>query len=127
MNANLSEEVEIENTIQKYFKGYLSAEKNLIVEAFHSETRLLSIENNKLDKTEMHEWILNLDLRKMKGDQRIAKTEVLSIDITDSAAIAKVQLNFPKYQFTDFLSLLRIEDHWKIVGKIYTVKEIDIK
>jgi hypothetical protein len=44
--------------------------------------------------------------------------------MTDSAAFAKVMLTFPKYKFTDYLSLLQIEGHWRILGKIYNVMEV---
>ena len=43
-----------------------------------------------------------------------------SIDITGSAAVARVELyrDF-KHIFTDYLSLYRFDDGWKIVGKIF--------
>jgi hypothetical protein len=115
----------IEDVLKQYFQGYLGAESHQVSLAFHPETRLFSVDDGKLDKTEMAGWLKNLDDRKAKGDIRNADTEILSIDITENAAMAKVRLTFPKYQFTDYLSLLQIEGSWRIVGKIYTVRELN--
>jgi len=116
-----AERTEIEAVIQEYFRGYLTAERQLVARAFHPETRLLSVEDGKLAKTEMIEWLENLESRKGKGDVRQADTEISTVDITDSAAVAKVTLTFQKYKFTDYLSLLRVQGLWRIVGKIYSV------
>ena len=112
----------VKETIQKYVKGYLNAESDLIVEAFHSETRLYTVDDGKLEKTEMKDWLENIQVRKQKGDLRTAATEIVSIDITETAATAKITLTFLKFKFTDYLSLLLIAGQWKIVGKIYVVQ-----
>ena len=114
----------IGDVLQNYFSGYLNAESDLVSKAFHSETNLFSVDNEKLDKTTMTDWIKNIRSRKEKGDLRQAHSEIMSIDVTDSAAVAKVSLTFAKFKFTDYLSLLRIEGSWRIIGKIYTTKNI---
>src|SRR4051812_7099577 len=111
----------IETTIEKYFKGYMEAKPELVSEAFHAETRLYSTEEGKLEKTEMKDWLDNLEERKKKGDKRVGKLEILSLDQTKDAATAKVRITVKTLEFIDYLSLLQIQDEWKIVGKIYTV------
>ena len=115
--------VMIEQVIQDYFQGYQLAETSLIKKAFHSETRLLSIDNKQLDKTEMKDWLESLEKRKLNGDIRKGELKVLSIDQTQDSALVKLSIKFPKFKFTDYLSLLRIEGKWLIVGKIYSVEE----
>ncbi|MGZ3698914.1 MAG: nuclear transport factor 2 family protein, partial [Bdellovibrionota bacterium] len=55
--------VEIEEVVRDYFQGYLSAQAALVAKAFHPETRLLSVEGGKLERTEMPEWLENLENR----------------------------------------------------------------
>ena len=112
----------INETIQNYVTGYLNAEKDLIEKTFHSETKLYSVDEDKLDQLGMKEWINNLDQRKSRGEIRKATLKIKSIDITDNAAVAKILLTFEKFQSTDYLSLLNIKGDWIIVGKIYSVK-----
>ena len=112
---------QIEETIHKYFKGFSEAEPALVSEAFHSETRLYSVEEGQLDKTEMKDWLLNLQKRKEGGEKREGTLEILLLDQTKEAAIVKVKITFKTMQFVDYLSLLKLGDAWKVVGKIYTV------
>ncbi len=119
-----TQENKIHETIQTYVTGYLNAERSFIEKAFHPETRLYCVDNQKLEKTEMKDWIANIENRKLKGDLRSAQLEILQIDITDQAATAKIELHFEKFRFTDYLSLLEINNEWIIVGKIYSIKVI---
>ena len=124
MTTDSIEKTKIETVLQDYFNGYLNAEVDLVEKAFHPETRLYAVEDEKLGKTEMAEWAENLRARKIKGDVRFANQKVEFIDIADSTAVAKVVLTFAKYQFTDYLSLLKFEGGWIIVGKIYEMKSL---
>ena len=112
----------IESVINKYFNAYMQADSEMILEAFHPETRLYSVDAGKLDKTEMSDWVLNLKSRKEKGDIRNGILNILSVDTQSDTAVAKIKIKLPTAEFTDFLSLLKIDETWKIVGKIYSVK-----
>ena len=114
----------IENTIQDYFQGYQNADTVLIKKAFHSDTKLLSVSEGKLDVTEMNDWLKSLEDRHQRVDIRIGKLKILSIDETAETALVKLNIRFPKFEFTDYLSLLKIEDKWIIVGKIYHYQPI---
>lgn len=116
--------VMIEDVIQDYFQGYQQADTMLIQNAFHADTRLLSVDNGKLDKTEMSDWLKNLEDRRLRGDIRKGVLKIESVDSTDYAASVKVKITFPAFEFTDYLSLLKIDGKWLIVGKIYHFKEL---
>lgn len=113
---------EITQTIQTYVDGYLNAKPELVAKAFHPETRLYSVEEGQMDKTEMNDWMKNLTERNSKGDIRSARFEMGLIDITEQTAIAKIFLHFETKTFVDYLSLLYVNKNWVIVGKIYSVK-----
>ncbi len=112
----------IENVINNYFQAYMEADSEKILKAFHSETRLYSVDEGKLEKTEMSDWVANLKSRKLKGDVRSGQLEIISVDTQGESAVAKVKIKVAAMEFTDFLSLLKFDDNWKIVGKIYSVK-----
>ena len=110
---------EIEQVIQNYFEGYQKADTSLIKKAFHANTRLLSVDNGKLDVTEMKDWLVSLEDRLARGDIRKGSLVIKSIDLKEDAASVKVDIEFEKFRFTDYLSLLYIDKQWMIVGKIY--------
>ena len=118
----------IESVIRDYFKGYTAAEGELIARAFHPETRLYSVDvdaGDVLERTDLPAWLENLAARKSKGDIRQADLQIPLIDVSGPAAVAKVVLTFARLRFTDYLSLLRIEKSWRIVGKIYIADALE--
>ncbi len=118
----------IEKVIRDYFEGYTGAESEKVASAFHPETRLYSVDpeaGDQLDRTELAAWLENLDTRNSNGDIRQADLQIPLIDVSGTAAVAKVVLTFPKLRFTDYLSFLRIEQCWRIIGKIYTADAIE--
>ena len=122
------EDVAIETVIKNYFQGYLNADPETLLKAFHSGARLFCVgENGILETTEMSDWLKNLADRRAKGDIRQADARIDSIEVSDDAAVVKVTLVFNAFQFTDYLSLLRLGSAWKIVNKIYTVKHFEQK
>lgn len=120
---NGSKKLEIENTIRNYIGGYLEADAERLAGAFHQSAKLFSVNEGKLETTELANWLKNLRERRAKGDIRKADTRIDSIEITGDAAVAKTVLTFPKFRFVDYLSLLQIGRDWVIVNKTYTMKE----
>lgn len=116
--------LEIEQTIRSYFQGYLSAEPETLLKAFHQNAKLQSTEKGALEETQMQEWLQNIRERKEKGDIRKADVQILGIDVSGDAAVVKTKLIFPKFSFTDYLSLLQVSGGWIIVNKIYTTQQL---
>lgn len=113
----------VKEVIQTYSQGYQNADVALIQKAFHPDTNLLSVDAGHLDKTTMNDWIKNLEDRHQRHDFRKAELKILSIDVKDYTSVVKLRLKFEKFIFTDYLSLLKINNEWKIVGKIYHFQE----
>lgn len=120
-NKMKNERSSIEVVVNNYFHAYLNADSEAILNSFDRDTRLLTTDNGKLEKTEMSEWIENLNQRRENGDIRTATTQITGIDIVGDMAFVKTFLQFEKFTFFDYLSLLKIDGSWKIVGKVYTV------
>ncbi len=115
---------QLREVVQNYFEGYQHAKVELIQKAFHPDTRLLSVDAGKLDRTEMKDWLENLKDRSTRRDIRKGSLKILSVDSTEYAATIKLKLTFTTMEFTDYLSLLKIDGTWIIVGKIYHFKEL---
>ena len=115
---------EIVKAIHNYFAGYLEAEAETLQLAFHPTARLHASEDGVLETTELRDWVENLRTRKSKGDTRKAHVEILGIEVTQDAAVAKARFKFEKFTFTDYLSLLHLKTGWTIVNKIYTTETV---
>ena len=88
---------------------------------FHPDFVLLGLRDGALTRLPIAEWIASAAKRKADGAKPPLTTcKFLSVDVTGSAASVKLELHQnDKRIFTDYLSLYRFPDGWKIVGKIY--------
>ncbi len=123
-----SDETKIKQVIQSaYVDGIQNSGEIKDIEAgFHPGFNLLIYKGNMMDKLPIYNWIEYVRMRKAKEEGPVSAEEKVSvefedIDITGTAAVAKIKLfKGGKHIFTDYLSLYNFtEDGWKIVGKIY--------
>ncbi len=94
-------------------------------EGFHPDFNLLILKDDKLDKLPISKWLEYAEGRKKKDpkppvEDKKTTVEFVDIDITSNAAVAKIDLFRNKKKiYTDYLSLYKFRDGWKIVSKIY--------
>ena len=88
---------------------------------FHPDFVLLGLRDGKLTRLPIAEWIASAEKRKADGVKPpLTVCKFVTIDMTGSAASVKLELHQnDKRIFTDYLSLYKFPDGWKIVGKIY--------
>lgn len=109
---------------ESYVEG-IQNRKNIenIEKGFHPGFNLLGIDNqDNLTKYPIYTWSDNIKKAVDAGQMPDLETEAKYpiIDITGNAAVAKVELyKGGKQIFTDYLSLYKFSDGWKIVSKIY--------
>lgn len=121
------EQEEIKKVIQgAYIEGlHNNGDLELTREGFHPGFNLLILKNNMLDKLPIYNWIVYAEGRKAKdpnppSEEKKTICDYEFIDITGSSAVAKIKLSREgKLIFTDYLSLYKFDDGWKIVGKIF--------
>lgn len=88
---------------------------------FHPDFVLLGLQEGKLTRLPIAEWIASTEKRKAQGQKPALTTcKFIQVDVTESAAVVKLELHREgRHIFTDYLSLYHFPDGWKIVGKIY--------
>lgn len=88
---------------------------------FHADFVLLGLRDGALTRLPIAEWIASAGKRKAEGAKPPLTTcRFLTVDVTGSAASVKLELHQNDRRiFTDYLSLYKFPDGWKIVGKIY--------
>jgi len=88
---------------------------------FHPDFVLLGLQDGKLTRFPIADWIASAEKRKAQGQKPpLVICKFVQVDVTGNAAAVKLELSREgKHIFTDYLSLYRFPDGWKIVGKIY--------
>ena len=127
-SANGDDKEKIQKVIKSaYVEGIQNAGSIEDIEnGFHPGFNLLIYKGDMMDKLPIYNWIEYVKKRKEKNPEPPAEenkttVEFEDIDITGTAAIAKIKLfRDGKHIFTDYLSLYNFTGKgWKIVGKIY--------
>lgn len=120
-----SEKKAILNTIEKAYVQGLQNGKEIdnINKGFHPGFNLLGVDQgNNLTKYPIYTWEAGVRKRVEAGQLPPVETTAKYplVDITGNAAIVKVELfKEGKQIFTDYLSLYKFEEGWRIVAKVY--------
>jgi hypothetical protein len=56
---------------------------------------------------------------KPAADESARKRRIVSVDVSGSAAIAKIELDYPQTKFIDYMALLKIKGEWRIAAKVF--------
>ena len=118
-----SDESAIKQLVQQaYVDGLLNlGDLDKTRSGFHPDFVLLGLRNGQLTRFPIADWIASAEKQKSAGQNPPLTTiQNISIDVTGTAAAVKIELNRAgKLIYTDYLSLYKFNDGWKIVGKIY--------
>jgi hypothetical protein len=112
-------------TIEKAYVQGIQNVKEIanIRKGFHPGFKLLGVDqNNHLTKFPIYTWYDVVKAREAAGEKPEVETTAKYplVDITGNAAVVKVELyKGDKMIFTDYLSLYKFEEGWRIVVKIY--------
>jgi hypothetical protein len=88
---------------------------------FHPDFVLLGVQDGKLTRLPIADWIAGKEKQKAQGQKPpLTVCKFLLVDVTGNAAAVKLELRLNgRHVFTDYLSLYKFPDGWKVVGKIY--------
>ena len=96
----------------------------LMRQGFHPDFRMLTLRNGVMTPVTLEEWINRLEMsnRERKGPRPEIRHEFPHTDVTGDAAVVRVELHRDgKHTFTDYISLYRFPEGWRIVSKIFHV------
>lgn len=113
--AQKSDYAQLETTLNYYLEGGTNNDFETLKKAFHETATMRYIGDTykEVNALEFFE-------KGMKpGPAQDRKTRIVYINVTGNAASAQLEIEYPKFSFIDYMSLLKIDGEWKIVGKIF--------
>jgi len=122
MNTNTDEEA-VKNTIQKYVDGTYRADIPMLKSSFHEKAVMNGYLGPTLlitDPTPFIEDIASSPSMESRSDPY--RTEIIDIHIEGCVASAAItETGFrSNTSFVNFFHLIKIEDDWKIISKLFT-------
>lgn len=112
---------EIENLITNYFEGIFEGSVLKLEACFHEETNIYGDIKGVDYLKNLTEYIDGVKSRKSPKDLNESfKMKIIGIDIIGKIAMVKLHVPMLGYNYYDYLSLTKLDNHWKIVNKIFT-------
>lgn len=117
-----------EEAIIKVVQGaYIDAMQNLgdlelARQGFHPEFEMLLFRNGQMSKLHISEWMERVEQRKANPPATPPNItgKFINVEITGTVAVVKLELyRNNNIIFTDYLSLYKFDDGWKMVSKVY--------
>jgi hypothetical protein len=89
---------------------------------FHPDFRMYMLRDGKVGVVTLDEWAerIGRGAKERKSPAPKVEATFTQVDVTGSTAIARVEVNRDgKHVFTDYLSLYKLPEGWRIVAKTF--------
>lgn len=107
-----------------YVKGvHINSDAAAMRKGFHPDFRMLVLADGQMTAVSLDEWAGRVEraaASRNAATPPAIKYEIPQVEIEGGAAVARVEIwRDGVHTFTDYLSLYKFPDGWKIVGKIF--------
>ncbi|MFY9622445.1 MAG: nuclear transport factor 2 family protein [Pyrinomonadaceae bacterium] len=104
--------------LENYIQGHATGNGDFMRKAFHTDAKVMAFRDGKLTNLTAEEFASRFN-GKPAPDEAQRKRRIESVEITGNAGVGKIVLDYPTVTFTDYMSLLKVGDEWKIVNKVF--------
>ena len=104
--------------LENYIQGHATGNGDFMRKAFHTDAKVVSFRDGKMASMTAEEFASRFN-GKPAADEAQRKRRIESVEITGNVGVGKIVLDYPTVTYTDYMSLLKIGDEWKIVNKVF--------
>lgn len=104
--------------LENYIQGHATGNGDFMRKAFHTEAKIMAFRDGKLTNLTAEEFASRFN-GKAAADEAQRKRRIEHVEITGNAGVGKIVLDYPTVTYTDYMSLLKVGDEWKIVNKVF--------
>lgn len=102
-----------------YLQGQAEGDGSYMRRAFHPDATVSWMHDGAVAQRTAEEFAA-LFARGPAPDEADRHRRISSIDVTGDVAVARIELDYPGAFLTDYMTLVRVGDEWKIIHKAYT-------
>lgn len=109
------------NVISSYFDGLYNSDISLLKEVFHPQAHYACATDGIFRYLNMDEYFPIVDKRPSPASRSEKRNDrILSVEFAGPVtAHARVQCSIADKFFTDFLTLVFVEEKWQIISKVF--------
>ncbi len=106
----------IAQTVNYYLEGGTNNDFEMLKKAFHETATMKYINGDEYVEVNA---IAFFEKGMKPGPPQNSTTRIVSIDASENAAFAKLEIEYPTFTFVDYMHLLKVDGKWLIVSKIF--------
>jgi hypothetical protein len=112
-----SDDESIKNAVYNYLDGITKGDTSLLNKAFHPAAilRTVNAASGKIQDFPVKTFIAKTPVGGAK-----ASTKLISYSYAGISAQATAELSFDEFKYIDLISLLKVNDEWKIVCRVFS-------
>jgi Putative lumazine-binding len=108
--------------LSRYFDALYRSDATLLATVFHPEAVYATPTGGELTRLTMDEYLPLVAARESpasRGEDRTDAVESIEFAGPDVAA-ARVRASIGERRYTDLVSLVRVDDEWRIIAKVFS-------
>lgn len=113
-----NDEAAVRATLQHYLNGHATGDPEEFRKAFHPDARMTFVRDGKLVITPISEYMARAT-GKPAADETQRKRRITHIEVTGTAAVGRIELDYPSALLVDYMTLLKDNGRWVIIAKSF--------
>lgn len=111
-----------ESAVKACLENYMSGEGSRVEKAFDpsASMKYIDVQSGEFKDVPIADFIARIKANTSAPKRKI---EIVSMNIEGNAAQAKIKIETEKAILYDYMNLLKINNEWKIVSKIFSRKD----
>jgi hypothetical protein len=111
----------VEKVVWTYLDGLYEGDTNKLASAFHEVSHLYALGLDGVTDVPREEWLKSVAARPSPKSRALERSDrIVSVDFSGpETACVKVECAIPPRYFTDYLTLLKCKDGWRVVSKTF--------
>lgn len=111
----------VEQAVWTYLDGLYEGDVKKLASVFHEVSHLYAAGQDGVTDLPRAQWLEMVAGRPSPQSQALERTDrIVSIDLSGpETAFVKLECAIPPRYFTDYLTLLKLKDGWRIVSKTF--------
>ena len=118
-------EAEVRALLARYFDGLYTGDVELLEQVFHPAALYATADERPLLHRSMPEYFRVVASRQSPASRNeVRRDRIERIQFAgDNTALARVRCSIGRRDFVDFLSLVRVDGHWRVMAKVFQIIE----
>jgi hypothetical protein len=111
----------VEKVVWTYLDGLYEGDTGKLAQAFHEVSHLYSMSDGGVADVPREKWLEFVKGRASPQSKGLQRTDrIVSVDFSGpETAFVKVECSIHPRYFTDYLTLLKLKDGWRVVSKTF--------